>query len=132
MPRLTPNERERVRGMLQANMASSIIVQQSRCHVRTIERLGNRFRQTGTTSDSPRPGLRRVTTRRQDRHIRTTNLRNPFIPATVTTRTTPGTHNQRISDFEKMYSSGSGTRRSYAVLTSNLVPHGNDDVFNAE
>ena len=130
MPSLTPIERERVRGMLHANMASSIIAQQFRCHVRTIERLGNRFRQTGTTSDSPRPERRRVTTRRQDRHIRTTNLRNPFIPATVTVRTTPGTHNQRISDFE-MYSSGPGTRRSYAVLTSNLVPHDNDDVFNA-
>ena len=79
-------------------MASSIIAQQFRCHVRTIERLQNRFRQTRTTSDRPRPGRPRVTTRCQDRHIRTTHLRNRFISATVTARTTPGTHNQRISD----------------------------------
>ena len=58
----------------------------------------NRFRQTRTTSDRPCPERPRVTTRRQDRHIRTTNLHNRFIPATVTARTTPGTHNQRISD----------------------------------
>ena len=67
MPRLTPIEREREIGMLQANMASSVIAQQFRYHVRTIECLRNRFRQTGT----------------------------------------------------------------YAVLTSNWEPHGNDGVFNA-
>ena len=79
-------------------MASSVIAQQFRCHVRTIERLLNHFRQTGTTSDGPGTGCPRVTTQHQDRHIRTTHLRNRFIPATVTARTTPGTHNQRISD----------------------------------
>ena len=47
MPRLTPIESERAIGMLQANMASSVIAQQFRCHVRTIEHLLNRFRRTG-------------------------------------------------------------------------------------
>ena len=65
MPKLTHIDREGAIGMLQAYMAASVITQQFRCHVRTIERLRNRFRQTGTTSDRPRPGRSRVTTRRR-------------------------------------------------------------------
>ena len=52
--------------------------------------LSNRFRKTGTTSDCPRPGRPSVTTRRQDRYIRSSHLRNRFRPATVIARTTPG------------------------------------------
>ena len=65
MPKLTHIEHERAIGMLQANMASSVIAQQFRCHVGTIERLRNYFRQTGTTSDCPCLGRPRVTTRRR-------------------------------------------------------------------
>ena len=65
MPTLTHIERERAIGMLQANMVSSVIAHQFRCHVRTIERLRDRSRQTGTTSDRPRPGRPRVTRRRR-------------------------------------------------------------------
>ena len=50
MQSLTLIEREREIGMLQANMASSVIAQQFRCNVRTIKRLQNRFRQTGTSA----------------------------------------------------------------------------------
>ena len=47
MPMLTHIEREGAIGMLQANMASSVIAQQQfRCHVRTIEHLRVRFRLT--------------------------------------------------------------------------------------
>ena len=51
--RLTPVEHERAVERLHANVASSKIAQQIRCHVRTIGRLRNRFGQTGTTSDRP-------------------------------------------------------------------------------
>ena len=57
MPKLTHIEHKGVIGMLQAYMDASVITQQFRCHVRTIERLRNRFRQTGTTSDRPRPDV---------------------------------------------------------------------------
>ena len=46
MPIMTPVERERVIGMLQAIVTSSVIAQQFRCYVRTIERLRNRCQQT--------------------------------------------------------------------------------------
>ena len=63
--KLTHVERERAIGMLQANVTQSVAVKHFRCHVRTIVRLNNHFQQTWTTSDSPRPGRRRVMTRRQ-------------------------------------------------------------------
>ena len=97
MPRLTPIERERSIGMLQANVTPLIIAQQFRCHVRTIERLGKRFWQTGTTSDLHGQGRPHVTTRHQDQHVQMSHLSNRFLPATMTARTTPGTHNPRIS-----------------------------------
>ena len=43
MPKLTHIERERAIDVLQGNMASPVIAQQFRCHVRTIERLRNHF-----------------------------------------------------------------------------------------
>ena len=48
MPSLTPIEREKAISMLQSNMVSLVIAQQFQCHVRTLERLRNRCRQTGT------------------------------------------------------------------------------------
>ena len=41
---------------------------------------------TGSVRDRPRPGIRRVTTLRDDRVITLTHLRNRFLPATVTAR----------------------------------------------
>ena len=59
--------------------------------------LRNRFQQTWSTSDRPRRGRPRVLTRRQDRDIKTPHLRNRFHLETVTAKTSPGTHNPRIS-----------------------------------
>jgi hypothetical protein len=56
------------------------------------------LRDTGTTSDRPRSGRPRVTTLRQDRHIRFIHLRNRFDTAVHTARLTPGRTNVRISD----------------------------------
>lgn len=102
--------------MIQANVSVSIIARQFRCHVRTIERLRTRFRQTGTTKDRQRAGRPRETTPRQDGYIRTSHLRNHFLPATVTARTTPGRHNARISDQtvrNRLREHGLRSRRPY-------------------
>ena len=60
-------KRERAKGMLHTTATPSEVAKQFRCHVRMIGRLKNRFQQTWTTSDRPRPGRPRVLTRRQDR-----------------------------------------------------------------
>ena len=62
MTKLTPVERERSIGKLQANVPPSVAAKQIRCHVRRIGRLKNRFQQTWTTSDRPRPGRPHVLT----------------------------------------------------------------------
>ena len=50
------------------------------CTRRTIQKLADRFRQSGNVRDRPRSGDPRVTTARRD------HLRQHFIPATVTGR----------------------------------------------
>ena len=87
MTKLTPVKRESAIGMLQATMTPSVVAEQFRCHVRMIGCLKNRFQQTWTTSDRPRPGRHRVVTRRQDRDIQTSHLCNRFNLETVTART---------------------------------------------
>ena len=74
MTKLAHVERERAIEMLQANVTPMMVAKQFRCHVRTIVRLKNCFRQIGTASHRPRPGRRRVSTRRQDRDIQTSHL----------------------------------------------------------
>ena len=78
-------------------MTSSVLAPQFRCQIRTIERLRDRFRQTGTTSDRLRLGRPRVTTRRQSRNVRASHQRNRYRPVTVTARRTQETHNPRFS-----------------------------------
>ena len=74
MTKLAHVERERAIGMLKANVTPLVVAKPFRCHVRTIGRFKNRFRKIGTTSHRPRPGRRRVSTRRQDRDIQTSHL----------------------------------------------------------
>ena len=90
-------KRERAIGMLHATVTPSVVAKQFRCHFRTIGHLKNCFQQTWTTSDRTRPRRPRVLTRRQDRDIQTSHLRNRFHLEAVTARTCPGNHNPRIS-----------------------------------
>ena len=62
-----------------------------------ISRLMIRLRQTGRTNDRPRNGRPRMTSQRQDRHLRLIHLRNRMITAEDTARRTPGLANVRIS-----------------------------------
>ena len=63
----------------------------------TITRLYQRLRKTETTNDRPRSGRPRVTTRRQNRYMCLSHLRNRYRTAVETAQVTPGTHNNRIS-----------------------------------
>ena len=56
MTKLTPVKRERAKGMLHATVTPSVEAKQLRCHLRMIGCLKDRFQQTWTTSDGPRPG----------------------------------------------------------------------------
>ena len=94
--KVTHVERECAIEMLQANVTPSVAAKQFRCHVRRIGHLKNRFQQTWTTSDRPRAGRDRVSTRRQDRDIPTSHLCNRFYLETVSARLYPRTDNPRI------------------------------------
>ena len=98
MPRLRQNEREQAVGMLLVGMTQTQIANHFNVSRMTIYRLMIRLRDTGNTSDRPRSGRPRVTTLRQDRHIRFIHLRNRFVTAVHTARLTPGRTNVRISD----------------------------------
>ena len=56
-----------------------------------------RLRQTGRMNDRPRNGRSRVTSLRQDRHLRLIHLLNRMITVDDTVRRTPGMANVRIS-----------------------------------
>ena len=56
-----------------------------------------RLRQTGRTNNRPRNDRSRVTSQRQDTHLRLIHLRNRMITAEDTSRRTPGLANVRIS-----------------------------------
>lgn len=97
MPRLLENERQQAVGMLRAGMTHNDVSNHFQCSKKTIQRLLNRLRQTGSTKDRPRSGRPKVTSERQDRAIRLLTLRNRTITAESIARQTPGIHNNRIS-----------------------------------
>jgi transposase len=69
----------------------------------TISRLMIRLRQTGRSNDRPRNGRPRVTSQRQDRHLRLILLWNRMITAEATAR--------RTSDLANIHISGQTVRR---------------------
>lgn len=90
MPRLDENQRLRAIGMLQAGLEQNVVARHFGCHRNTILSLWRRFRQSGNTRDRRRSGGPRVTSRRQDNHIRLVHLRNPFQTSSFTARSIPG------------------------------------------
>mgnify|MGYP001599841384 CR=1 FL=1 len=75
MGRLTVTQREVSRALLDQGVGPVQIAAQMGCDPSTIRRIRQRVAQTGSTADRPRPGRRRVTTRRQDRQIQRENMR---------------------------------------------------------
>lgn len=90
MPRLSQDERNRAIGMLQSGRSQADVARHFGCHRNTILSLWRRYNQQNNVSDYPRTGRPRVTTQRQDNHIRLTHLRNRFQTASLTARTIPG------------------------------------------
>jgi transposase-like protein len=90
MPRLDENQRLRAIGMLKAGLAQNVVARHFGCHRNTILSLWRRFRQSGNTRNHRRAGRPRVTSRRQDNHIRLVHLRNRFQTSNLTARSIPG------------------------------------------
>ena len=90
MPRLDENERLRAIGMLHAGLGQNVDAIHFGCHRNTILSLWRPFRQSGSTRDRRRSGRPRVTSRRQDNHIRLVHLRNRFQTSSLTARSIPG------------------------------------------
>lgn len=97
MPRLTPEQRARAVGRLEAGDDAQVVAVAFNCHVSTIYRLQQRFQTTGSTADAPRRGRPRVTTARQDRFIFRNHLGERFETAEETARTLVGNHQHPIS-----------------------------------
>ena len=97
MPRLSQNQRMQAVGMVEGGLRPVEVARRFGVTAAVIYRLLNRYRITGSTADRPRSGRPRVTTPAQDRYIRTSHLRDRFLPATRTAAITPGRTNNRIS-----------------------------------
>ena len=91
MVRLTDVQRGRAIALLMQGQRQQQVANHFGVNVSTIERLVRRLREIGYLADRPRSGRPRVTSRRQDRTIRT------FLTATETALNTVGTHNLQIS-----------------------------------
>lgn len=90
MPRLSQEERARAVGHLQAGVSVQRVAALFNVTRRTIYLWQNRFQATGVLRDLPRSGRRRITTPGEDRHIRTSHLRNRFQTAIETATNFPG------------------------------------------
>jgi len=88
MPRLRKNDRERAVGMVQAGMTHQAVADHINVSIITISRQMFRLRQTDRTNNRTRNGRARVTSQRQDRHLRLIHLRNSMITADDTARRT--------------------------------------------
>ena len=98
MPRLSVDEQNQTFSMLLQVSTQQEVATAFGVHKTTVQRLQSRLRQFGNANDRPRSGHTRVTTTRQDRHIRLIHLRNRTPTPKKTAATTAGIHNQRNSN----------------------------------
>jgi hypothetical protein len=90
MPRLDENQRLRAIGMLHAGLGQNVDAIHFGCHRSTILSLWRRNRQSGSTRDRIRSGRPRITSRRQNFHIRLVHLPYRFQTSSLTARSIPG------------------------------------------
>ena len=64
MPRLDPDSRNQIIGMLNAGISQREVARRFAVNVSTVSRLNRKFIVTGSTKDRPRSGQPRLTTRR--------------------------------------------------------------------
>jgi len=82
--------------MVQAGMTHQAVADHLNVSRITILRLMTRHRQTDRTNDISRSGRPRVTSQRQDRHLRLIHLRTRMITTEDAACRTPGLANARI------------------------------------
>ena len=97
MPRLSNAERNQAVGMLQAGQSKRQVARHFHCSPSTVSRLWQRYVETDSVDDRPRPGREKVKTPEQDQYIVTQHLRDRFRTATQTAAETPGIRQPRIS-----------------------------------
>jgi DNA-binding transcriptional regulator LsrR (DeoR family) len=97
MTRLLQYDRERAVIMIQAGMTHQAIADHFNVSRITISRLVIRLRQTNRTNDRPRNVRARVTSQRQNIHLRLFHLQNRMITTEDTDRRTSDLANDRIS-----------------------------------
>ena len=90
MTRLLQYDRERPVSMIQAGMTHQAVADHFNVSRITIARLMIRLRQTNRTNDRPRNDRARVTSQRQNIHLRLIHLQNRMI--TTAARTLPVEH----------------------------------------
>lgn len=96
-PRLNKDECNQAVAMLLAGATQQEVVTAFGVHQSTVQRLNLRLHHLGSTDDRPRTGCPRVTTPRQNHHVRLQHLRNRFRNAVESAATFAGRGNQRIS-----------------------------------
>ena len=102
MSRLYENQHLRAIGMLRAELAQNVVARHFGYHRNTILSLWRRFRQSGNTRNHRRSGRPRVTSRRQDNHIRLVHLRNLFQTSNLTARSIPHLEQYPTSIFQQL------------------------------
>ena len=81
-PCLSDVQRNQVTGMIEAGLSARDVGRFMILNHHIIVTQVRRHADTGSVSDRPHPGRERVTSRRTDRHIILTHLRDRFRPAT--------------------------------------------------
>ena len=95
---MTFEQRERAISMLTASMSARDVAWHFQRHESTINRLQNRFQQTGNVADRPRSGRRRKITPREDRFLTTSSRHNRFLSSWKLGRLPRNTTGARVCD----------------------------------
>lgn len=114
--KLSNEERLRAIGQLQAGTSAAQAARNFGVHEHTVRRLRARYAATGTVNDRVRSGRPRETTRRQDRQIVLSHLRQRFTVPKDTARNTQGRTRNRVSPRtirRRLREAGIRARRPY-------------------
>ena len=130
MPRLSEVQRGQAIEMLMQGQLQNKVARHFGVNVSTIERLVRRLQETGRLADRPRSGRPRVTSRRQDRCIVVSHMRNRRLTAVECAQNIRGNHGRPINSKTKKsimktwYKSTSPLRRSTPYPYSTSASYG--------
>ena len=113
MPRLSNEDQNRGIRCLDGGQSVLVVARAFGCSRQTLINLRTRLHQTGSVSDRPRPGPRRVTSLREDRYIRLRHLRDRFVTATSTSMELLGGRVTAQTIRNRLCTAGLRARRPY-------------------